>query len=190
MTKHILYLASGSSRRFGENKLLYPLDGKPMYLYGLEMLSNCVEKYDDCTLTVVSCYEEIRQKATSLGIRTVDSPESAKGVSYTIKAGLNALEDISEEDFIVFVVADQPYLSVTSVEKLLACAKEGTETASLMYGDRPGNPTLFSAKLIPELMALEGDTGGRAVIRRHPCVDIQADISQELDDIDTKEQLS
>ena len=27
----ILYLAAGNSRRFGENKLLYPLDGKAVY---------------------------------------------------------------------------------------------------------------------------------------------------------------
>ena len=69
--------------------------------------------------------------------------------------------------------------------RLLDCAKEGVEGASLCWGDRPGNPTLFSVKLLPELMALEGDTGGRAVLRRHECVFVQAASEKELVDIDT-----
>ena len=35
----ILYLAAGNSRRFGENKLLYPLDGKAVYRHLLDRLA-------------------------------------------------------------------------------------------------------------------------------------------------------
>ncbi len=189
MTKHILYLASGSSKRFGENKLFYPLNGKPLYRHGMDMLMSYANRHEDCTLTVVSRYEKIRELAKTQGINVVDSPESEKGVSYTIKAGLKSLENVSEDDFVMFVVADQPYLSKESVERLMECAREGTETASMIYGDRLGNPTLFSAKLIPELLELEGDVGGRAVIRNHQCVFVQAVSETELNDIDTKEDI-
>lgn len=185
MRKHILYLASGSSRRFGKNKLLYPVKGKPMYLWSLEMLENLVKKREDCCLLVVSRYEEIRQEASRRGIGAVDSPESEGGISFSIRAGLSALKDVEEEDFLLFVVADQPYLTEGSMLRLLDCAKEGMEGASLCWGDRPGNPTLFSAKLMPELAALEGDTGGRSVLRRHECVFVQAVSEKELEDIDT-----
>ncbi len=66
-----MYLASGSSRRFGSNKLLHEVDGQPMYLWGLEMLQALVHARKDCTLTVVSRYEEIRTAARSRGIAAV-----------------------------------------------------------------------------------------------------------------------
>ena len=86
-------------------------------------------------------------------------------MSYTIKAALDALDPISEEDFLLFVVADQPYLTADTLEKILGYAHPGTETVSAAYQGVPGNPTMFSAHLGPELLALEGDDGGRKVIR-------------------------
>ncbi len=185
MTKHILYLASGSSRRFGSNKLLHKLSGKPMYLWGLETLIEVVRSAPDCDLTVVSRYEAIRESAAALGVRAVDSPESEKGISYTIRTGLSSLGSVAQEDFILFVVADQPYLTADTMRRLIAEAKHGNECASLCCDGRPGNPTLFSAALLPELMALEGDTGGRAVLKKHDCRFVPAD-AKELLDIDTK----
>ncbi len=184
MAEHILYLASGSSRRFGSNKLLYPLEGKPMFLYGLETLQQAAQGREDCTVTVVSRYEEIRKTAEAMGLRAVDSPLSEQGLSHTIKAGLASLGRLEEQDYILFAVADQPYLRASSVTRLLDAAGPGVEGASLCIGDRPGSPTLFSAVLVPELMALEGDTGGRAVLKRHRCLFVQADDEKELEDID------
>ncbi len=186
MAEHILYLASGSSRRFGSNKLLYPLEGKPMFLYGLETLQQAARGRDACTITVISRYPEIRQAAGERGIAAVDSPESAHGISHTIKAGLQALGPLSDDDFLVFAVADQPWLTVSTVRRLLDAARPGVMCASLCWQDRPGNPTLFSAALVPELMALEGDTGGRAVLKKHPCLMIEADNIHELEDLDRK----
>ena len=189
MSKHILYLASGNSIRFGENKLVYQVHGKPLFLHGLEMLQQLICDEENCSLTVVSRYEQIRQQAASMGISSVDSPDSEKGISYTIKAGIHFLMDspdiqLDEKDHLLFVVADQPHLSASSVKKLLRLADQNVETASLSFDGRPGNPTLFSAKLIPELLALEGDVGGRSVIRQHNCVYVEATDPKELFDID------
>ncbi len=185
MHKHILYLASGSSRRFGSNKLLHVLNSKPMYRYGLETLWHVVQRRTDCDLTVISRYEAIRETAESMGITAVDSPLSEGGVSYTIRAGLSALGKVGEGEYLLFVVADQPYLTAASVNGLLDLADQKVTCASLCWEDRPGNPALFSAALIPELMALEGDTGGRAVLKKHPCTYLQAASEKELEDIDT-----
>ncbi len=190
MHKHILYLASGSSRRFGENKLLYERKGKPLFLHGLDLLREILGSRSDCNLTVVSRYEEIRETARAMGIAAVDSPQSERGVSYTIRVGLEALGRLPEEDFLLFVVADQPNLTRASVERMLEQAKPGTEGACLCWENRPGNPTLFSARRIPELLALEGDMGGRKVLHRHACIFVPADRPEELWDIDTKEDLT
>ena len=187
--KHILFLASGNSRRFRENKLLHVLDGKPLYRHGLDMLAELAHERTDCTLTVVSRYAAVRAGAQALGVRAVDSPESEKGLSYTIRAGLDAL-DLQDGDFIVFVVADQPYLTKETVARLLDAAEPDVRMARVAFGERRGNPNLFCAALAPALRALEGDEGGRELLRGADCVLVQAEGEQELYDVDTWSDLN
>lgn len=184
MNKYIIYLAAGNSRRFGTNKLLYNYKGKPLYRYGFDMLSDFCVRRPDCSMTVISQYQEILEQAKLRNIPAVYSPDSCKGMSYTIRTAINALGKIREDDFIIFVVADQPYLTGNTLERLLSCARPGVETVSAAYGENPGNPTMFSARLIPELLALQGDEGGRKVIRCHSCVYVKVEDEQELYDID------
>ena len=155
------------------------------------MLQGLVCSRTDCTLTVISQYEPIRQQAQRMGIAAVDSPDSPKGISFTIRAGLDALNTIPEQDYVVFVVADQPYLTAQTVERLLDAADAGVQTAMVVWGEQAGNPALFSARLIPELRALEGDQGGRKVLRRYPegQLRIPAGCALELSDIDSPDQI-
>lgn len=185
MNKHIIYLAAGNSRRFGSNKLMYIYEGKPLFRHGLDMLTDFCHNRPDCSLTVVSQYPEILEQAKAGGARTVYSPDSPKGMSYTIKAAIRALPNLREEDFILFVVADQPYLTRHTLEKILSYAGPGIQTVSAAYGEIPGNPVLFSAQLVPELMELQGDEGGRKVLRKHECVFVEVENKSELFDIDT-----
>ncbi len=189
MTKHLIYLASGNSNRFGENKLLVTANGKPLYLHGLEQLIKAAEGDPACVVTVVSRYPEIRSTARQMGLRAVDCPESRNGLSYSIKAGIHGAGPCSGDDFLMFICADQPNLTAASIRKLLDHASPGVETARLFWGDSPGNPVLFSAALIPELMQLQGDQGGAAVVKNHRCLPVQADHCGELEDIDFREDL-
>ena len=88
---HLILLAAGSSRRFGGNKLLAPLNEKPLYTWGLSALNKVCRAREDCTLTVVSRYREIREAAQAVGAQAVDSPDSEKGQAYSIRSGLQAL---------------------------------------------------------------------------------------------------
>ncbi len=181
MEVRILYLSSGSGRRFGSNKLLHPWRGKPLFLHGLETLMQ-----SGAPITVVSRYPQVRTAAESLGLDAVDSPDSEKGIAHTIRAGL---ESLPKTDYVLFAVADQPNLSAASVQKLLALAETGVECASLCHGETPGNPTLFSAKLFPDLLQLEGDRGGRAILKRHNCIFVEVQSPEELADIDFQSDL-
>ena len=189
---HILYLAAGNSRRFGSNKLQALLDGKPLFLHGLDRLNALSCQRTDCTLTVVSQHDFILDAAEKKGIRAVYSPDSPLGLSYTIRAGLASLPDLRPEDFILFMVADQPRLSTETITALLDLAQPGVTAASTAFGTRQGNPTLFSAQLLPELLTLAGDQGGRVVLRRHAadCRTVQAHSASELWDIDRPDDLA
>ncbi|MDO4170816.1 MAG: nucleotidyltransferase family protein [Lachnospiraceae bacterium] len=187
MNKHIFYMAAGNSRRFGENKLLYPWNGKPLFTYGLQCLQKVVQKRDDCTLTIVTQYEEIVHYAKEHSIKVVISPDSVKGMSYSMKAAIKSLIECEKDDFLMFQVADQPFLTCETICKLLDSVNKNTETASIVCNGQPGNPTIFSVSLIPELLNLTGDEGGRTVIRNHICKYVEIQDEKELFDVDTKE---
>ena len=71
MNKHIIYLAAGSGSRFGSNKLLCPLEGKPLFRHGLDTLAGLVRARKDCDLTIVSRYGPVLEAAQAAGARAV-----------------------------------------------------------------------------------------------------------------------
>lgn len=184
-------MAAGNSRRFLlGNKLLYEYKGKPLFLHGLEAAYAATEGDTSWELVVVSQYEEILSAIKQLGLRGVYSPNSVKGASYTIKAGLAACSDVDEDDYIIFMVADQPEIYPATIKKLMQKANEMPETACICYNDRRGNPVMFRGAFIPELMALTKDQGGRKVMKNHSCVFVEAEDEKELFDLDTIEDFA
>ena len=150
---HMIYMAAGNSRRFQGNKLLYTISGKALYRYGLETLIEVQKNYPDTTLTVVVQEWAIYDSLWKENIHVVYNPDSKNGASYTIKAGILALEDVRPEDFVMFVVADQPGLTADTVKKLINAGCDTGECASVKCENRMGNPVMFSATLLPELRA-------------------------------------
>ena len=219
---HIIYMAAGNSRRFGSNKLFYELDGKPMYRHLLDHLIEIKDRYNNLgnaksnspliDITVVTRYREILDYCAGIpDCRVVLSPDSEKGISYTIKAGIMAVQEQKKkngvrqkkqekssgmsqnsaetEEYYMFAVADQPYLKSQSVIKLIDKVLENTGGEQLVFslrcGDAVGNPCVFNSSLIPQLLSLEGDKGGRSVAKKHDCVYVDIADESELMDIDT-----
>lgn len=92
----ILYLAARNSRRFGENKLLYPLDGKAVYRHLLDRLAQIAGRHENWELLVVTQYEKNSGGACAAGKSRASADgvfaDSEKGISYTIRAGIEAAE--------------------------------------------------------------------------------------------------
>ena len=189
---HMILLAAGFSRRFGENKLLYPIKGKPMYLWTMERLKEIQEEGLADSLTVVSQYEEIIKEAARQGIFGVKNPRSERGISSSLQIGLKAAESHKcgeAEDYYMFFVADQPFLRKETVENFLAdFEKSGKKIGCMSYGKVPGNPVIFHERFVPELMELRGDTGGKRVLKKHmeEVFFYETEDPGELEDWDTK----
>lgn len=182
---HILYLAAGSGRRFGANKLLAELKGKPLFRHGLDTLHQFAAGRRGCTVTVVSRYEEILAAARALGLRGVNSPDSAQGIAHTIRAGIGSLPALEAGDSLLFVLADQPRLTGEALGRMLDAAATGCTAATAVFAGVPGSPTLFSAQLIPALLALTGDEGGRKVLKQLPeVVQVEMPSALCLQDVD------
>ena len=144
-------------------------------------------------ITVVTRYREILDYCSSIpDCHAVLSPDSEKGIAYTIKAGIMAVQEQKKtgmQDYYMFAVADQPYLKSQSVIKLIDKVLKNTGgkrlAFSLRCGDAVGNPCVFHSSLIPQLLSLEGDKGGRSVAKKYDCVYVDIADERELMDIDT-----
>ena len=191
----MIYLAAGNSRRFGSNKLLYPLDGKSMYRHLLDRLVHICEYKPEWEVLVVTQYEEIERYARSLeesgcSVHALWSPESVQGASVTISRAVKGAE---EREALVFFVADQPYLTEDTVRNFLyeiehEMMVSGKRLGSVGYQGECGNPVWFSKTFYQELLTLQGDEGGRKILKKHieeaaifPVTD-----KRELEDIDRK----
>lgn len=165
---HMLYLAAGSSRHFVSEKLLSELNGKPVFLHGLERAAAIEARRAGCDLTVVARDAEILEAAQALGVRAVNSPQSCQGLSCTIRTGLTSLNFLAPEDFLMFIRADQPWLTEASIERVMDAATPNCFAAVSCFEEQEGSPTLFSARLVTDLLRLKEDESGRRVLERYP----------------------
>lgn len=182
---HLILLAAGSARRFGSNKLMWPVNGRPMFMHALENLLAMREKHG-WDVTLVAQEGPVAQTARMLPVNVVINPDHALGISASIRHGISALPDDTQPA--AFFVADQPWLTEATAEAfLIAFIASGKSCGCVAHGGETGNPAVFSRTLFPELMALEGDRGGKRVLMRHldGCMLYEVANSKELIDIDT-----
>ena len=177
-------MAAGNASRFGGNKLTAVFDGRSLIRRALEAIPE--NAFDQ--VVVVTQYPEIMRLAKEFHFAAIFNEHPENGISETVKIGLTQLRDC---DGVLFQVADQPLLRQEIVAELVELWRQQPDRiAALSHGGQRGNPCLFPARFFPELMALEGDRGGSAVIRRHPESLILLETeARQLADVDTAAQL-
>ena len=177
-------MAAGNAARFGENKLHHTVEGKSLILRALE----AVPAQQVSPVVVVTQYPEIAELAKEYSFTPIINAHPEWGQSHSLKLGLRAVENC---DAVLFQVADQPLLRRETVEQLLDLYLHSPASiAALSHDGVKGNPCIFPARFFDELLALEGDCGGRAVRRNHEEDVITLEVAkEELWDVDTQESL-
>ena len=132
---------------------------------------------------------ELQALAKERGFETLQNGHPERGQSETIRLGARALSDC---DAICFMVADQPLLRRETLAREVNFFSSHRECiVALGHNGARGNPCLFPARFFPELLALEGDVGGSAVIKNHlDALLLFESPEAELRDVDTKAALA
>lgn len=188
----LVLLAAGNSIRFGTDKLYYPIHGVPMLsrslrLYGTEAEAGML---DPRFLVIQPGHEALEREAEQLGYRVLYNDVPEKGISHSIHIGVHAAME-SCPDGVLFSVADQPFLKKETVRRLMEAFEQNTDRIIVPTAEGiMGNPVLFAARFLPEFASLNGDRGGKLIIRNHPesVISVETDQS-ELQDIDTRPEV-
>ncbi|MEW6581431.1 MAG: nucleotidyltransferase family protein [Actinomycetota bacterium] len=180
-------LAAGSSRRLGTPKQLLPLDGRPLLQHAVDAVH--AAGVTPIVVVLGHASDDVRA-ALRLppGARTVVNPDHAHGQSTSLRAAILHLEETGPPvDAVVVALGDQPRLRPDAVRALVAAhARGGARILQARYGGRPGHPVLITRDAFPDILAVTGDQGARAVIAADPGAVAGVEVGGDPpDDVDT-----
>ena len=186
----IVLMASGYSERFGSNKLLESFLDKPLFTYAVDLAAFCEAEMKIIATRYETIVQYVKDNVPTMNIVWNKHPEH--GISESIHLGIQYLKQQKDyEEYVgcCFMVCDQPLLQKESMQELFKSFYTNPEGIHMcVTKKREGNPVIFPRQLFDELMALEGDKGGKRVAKKHPELVHKVYVSEkELLDMDYKE---
>jgi molybdenum cofactor cytidylyltransferase len=182
-----IVLAAGGSTRMGQSKQLLPISGQPMVHKVVAAV--CAAGLAQVIVVVGSEAGAVAEALEGLPVNIVMNERWADGMSTSLQAGLRAMQP--EAQAALIALADQPGLTPDLLAGLVSRYQDtGAAIVAPFYQGQRGNPVLFDRTLFAELLAVQGDRGGRSVIARHAQEVERVDLtgSAMLIDVDTPEE--
>jgi molybdenum cofactor cytidylyltransferase len=178
-----IVLAAGSSSRLGQPKQLLELDGRPLLQHAIDAAEGAGLR--DVVLVLGHRSDDVAAAiSTSSGTRIVVNPDYLQGQATSLRAGLRAMHD--EAGGAIVLLGDQPAITSASLRAVVSAYQaSGRPVVQASYGGRPGHPVLFDRGVWADLLAVEGDTGARELLKEHPDwverVELGGEVPEDLD---------
>lgn len=173
-------MASGMSRRFGENKLLIDFRGKTLIERALDITEGLFDKR--IVLTRDKIVEKIC-KDKNVEVLLHDYPHRNEAITL----GVAAMENM---DGVMFCPCDQPLLEKSTIQSLQdAFVKKGSGIFRLSWENTKGAPVIFGREYMDELKMLPEGKGGSYLMDKYKedVSEVHAFSMEELLDVDTRE---
>ncbi len=184
MKINAILMASGLSKRMGENKLFLDFKGKKIYETTLDLLKDLQDSGAISRVIVASTYTEILEESGKRGFLPIYNANNEIGKSSSIKLGIDGAQ---EDAALMFFVADQPMLTKETCLKLIGAFKENPVMTFPVVGRRRGAPVIFPDEYRDRLYNLVEDQGGMIFAKDNETAKIEIEDVRELADIDTVE---
>jgi len=190
-------MAAGLATRMGRDKLALPWKNTTVLGYVLETVREAIERQDEATeIFVIArqpmesyCAAESIHKFNLRGETWLQVPKPVP-LSETIRLSLQNLKN--EIRGIGFLPGDQVGVTVQGLGDCLKQVRHGMPDFLVpTAGGIAGSPVFFHKRYVPELLALQGEQGGREVLYRYPERWRNYPVEESLfNDVDTPEQYS
>jgi CTP:molybdopterin cytidylyltransferase MocA len=164
-TVHILILAAGASSRMrGLDKLLQPVEGRPLLRHVAKV---ALATGSPVAVTLPPAAAAREAALDGLALRLLAVPDAGAGMSRSLIRGVQALTGAGPEDGLMVLPADMPGFTAAALTSLIAAFQ--TDPTRILRGGapdgQPGHPVIFPHDLWPALASVTGDEGGRPVIQ-------------------------
>ena len=182
-------LAAGKSTRMGEPKQLLPLGGKPLLEHIMANLRSI--KLNEIVVVLGCGANAVRNRVDLHDIKVVENKNYEQGIGISLGVGLSALAGAT--DGVLVVLADQPLVRSETYEQLIDEYRQShSQIVIPTYRGFRGNPVLLDRSVFPEIMALSGDVGCRAIFGDHSggITKVAVEDVGILLDIDTKDDFA
>ncbi len=177
-------LAAGESRRFGSPKQLLNWHGQPFVHH---VAQSAIQAGLNPVIAVCGAeMEAIQQALSDHPVEIVYNPDWQQGQGTSVRFGTQAVN--SRCGGILFMLADQPQISVPLIRSLVESHAQGLKpiTGPLIDGQR-GSPVLFDRITFDDLLSLSGEVGGRKLFSKYSVNWISWLDPAALFDVDTPE---
>lgn len=182
----IVVPAAGRGIRFGgpQHKLEQPFGGGTVL--GTTLRHAIQTQLPVIVVTSATLAPLVGQQLAARDIVVLSDGEAARGMGYTIAAGVAAR---SGAPGWLVLPGDMP-LVLPDTLLAVATALEQHPVAYAQYKGRRGHPVGFAAELYSELILLDNDDGARRVLARYPAHGQEVDDPGVLMDVDTPADLA
>ncbi len=180
-----IVLAAGGSSRLGIPKQLFTWRGMPLVRRSVEAATGA--GLNPVIVVAGQAIQDIWKAIEGTGATLTENSAWREGQSGSVRVGLQALDGHVEAA--VFLLADMPFVGPNVIAALVNRHRETLAPLVAPWAaGRRANPVLFDRELFGDLLALEGDQGGRRLFDRYSSE--RVDWDEEITfDLDTPEDL-
>lgn len=202
-------LAAGRGERFGSNKLLYDLDGRPLVTHALSSalasrlpkIYTVVDATDPSVERVIDSFvrgseEPMASSDGALGghvfrsvgrrIEIIRNPDPSRGMMSSVKLGLKAIA--TSYGAAMIVLADMPYVSAATINALARSFEATGRVVVPVCEGRLRHPRVVPRHLFWAFYDLDDDGRGQRIFETlgREVVRLEVDAADEFTDIDTR----
>jgi len=181
-----IVLAAGQSRRMGAaNKLLEPVNGKPMMLHAVDA---ALETSADPVIVVTGHEpERIREAIKGRAVTIAHNPDYSDGLSTSLRAALSVLGD--DVEGVIVCLSDMPAVSSDHMSRLIGAFDPEASRSIIVptVAGKRGNPVLWHRRFFTQMADISGDVGARHLIgeNEESLFEAAMDDGAVLEDLDT-----
>lgn len=184
-----IVLAAGSATRFGSQKLLAPLHGRPLLRHVLDAVA--AAGLPDVVVVLGADAAAVEAGVPWSGERRVVNPRPQDGLSSSLRIGLDAAAEDPRTDAVVVALGDQPALR-PEVLRAVVQAAEGTGlpiVRARYEADDAPNPVLVRRSAWALAAGLDGDRGLGPLLASRPDLVAEVPAPGRNPDVDTPGEL-